>query len=72
MLKTAFPEVFDVNRPLREIIGGPMKIIINDDAQPYAITAARSIPFAWRDKVKEQLGKLLGDSIIFEVTYPRE
>ncbi|KAF0304940.1 putative RNA-directed DNA polymerase from transposon BS [Amphibalanus amphitrite] len=66
MLKTAFSEVFDVNRPLREMIGGPMKIVLNEDAQPYAVTAPRSIPFAWRDKAKEQLDKLQRDGIISE------
>ena len=72
MLKDAFAEVFDVNRPLREMFGGPMEIVLNDDAQPYAVTAARSIPFAWRDKAKEQLEKLLQDGIISEVTHPTE
>ena len=72
MLKEAFSEVFDIDRPLREIIGGPMKIVLNDDAQPFAVTAARSIPFAWRNKAKDQLDKLLRDGIISEVTHPTE
>ena len=54
------------------MIGGPMKIVLNDDAQPHAITAARSIPFAWREKTKDQLDKLLHDGIISEVTHPTE
>ena len=51
MRKDTFAEVFDVNRPLRRIFGSSMKIVLMDDAQPYAVTAASSIPFAWRDKV---------------------
>ncbi|KAF0296769.1 hypothetical protein FJT64_005783 [Amphibalanus amphitrite] len=58
MLRDAFVEVFDINRPLREMIGGPMKIVLNDDAQSYAI------PFAWREKTKDQLDKLLRDDCV--------
>ena len=72
MLKDTFAEVFDVNRPLRRIFGAPMKIVLMDDAQPYAVTAASSIPFAWRDKAKEQLDNLLQGGIISEVAHPTE
>ena len=70
MLQDIFPRVFDTTGPLREMSGGPMKIELQDDAQPFAITAARAIPFAYRDQAKRQLDKLVEDGVIVEVTEP--
>ncbi|KAF0292627.1 hypothetical protein FJT64_009371 [Amphibalanus amphitrite] len=52
-----FPRVFDTTGHLREMTGGPMRIELKDDARPTAVTAARSIPFAYRDQAKRQLDK---------------
>ena len=70
MLQDIFPRVFGTTGPLREMSGGPMKIELQDDAQPFAITAARAIPFAYRDQAKHQLDKLVEDGVIVEVTEP--
>ncbi|KAF0302152.1 hypothetical protein FJT64_025761 [Amphibalanus amphitrite] len=51
-----FPRVFDTTGHLREMTGGPMRIELKDDARPTAVTAARSIPFAYRDQAKRELG----------------
>ncbi|KAF0296550.1 hypothetical protein FJT64_006005 [Amphibalanus amphitrite] len=62
-----FPRVFDTTGHLREMTGGPMRIELKDDARPTAVTAARSIPFAYRDQAKRQLDKLIEAGIIVEV-----
>lgn len=70
MLRDIFPRVFDTAGPLREMSGGPMRIELQDDARPFAITAARAIPFAYREQAKRQLDKLVEAGIIVEVTEP--
>ena len=70
MLQSAFPRVFDTTGHLREMTGGPMRIELEEDARPSAITAARTIPFAYRDAAKRQLDKLIEAGIIVEVTEP--
>ena len=49
-----------------------MKIHIREDAKPFALTAARKVPFGWRDKVKKQLDDLEAKSIITPVQEPTE
>ena len=70
-LETAFPRVFDAST-LREVDGGPMKITLTEDAKPFAITAARKIPFAWQEQVKKELDELERKGIIKEVEKPTE
>ena len=70
-MKAAFPRVFDTST-LREMAGGPMKIHTREDAKPFALTAARKIPFGWRTKVKQQLDDMEAKSIIVPVQEPTE
>ena len=49
-----------------------MRIHIREDAKPFALTAARKIPFGWRDQVKKQLDDLEAKSIISPVQEPTE
>ena len=49
-----------------------MKITLTEDAKPYAITAARKIPFAWQEQVKKELDELERKGIIKEVEKPTE
>ena len=70
-MKKAFPRVFDTS-VLREMSGGEMKIELTDDAVPFAITAARNIPFCWREEVKKQIDDLQEKGIIEPVNHPTE
>ena len=47
-----------------------MKIRLSEDAKPFAITAARKIPFAWQEQVKKELDELESKGIIKEVEKP--
>ncbi|XP_043240720.1 uncharacterized protein K02A2.6-like [Amphibalanus amphitrite] len=52
--------------------GGEMKIELIEDAVPFAISAARNIPFCWREEVKKQLDDLQEKGIIEPVYHPTE
>ena len=71
-LKQAFPRVFSTQPPLREMSGGPMRIELRPDARPYAVTAARHIPHAWKDDIRRQIDELLAQDIIAPVAHPTE
>ncbi|XP_037068723.1 uncharacterized protein LOC119090032 [Pollicipes pollicipes] len=71
-LKKAFPRVFSTQPPLREMSGGPMRIDLRPDARPYAETAARHIPHAWRDDIKHQVDDLIAQDVITPVAHPTE
>lgn len=49
-----------------------MRIQLTEDAQPYAVTASRPLPYSWRQEIKEQLDKLLERDIIVKVDHPTE
>ena len=44
-----------------------MRIHLTEDAQPFAVTAALSLPFNWRGDIKTQLDELLDLDIIVKV-----
>ena len=71
LLKT-FESVFDVSKELKTMKGKPMRILLREDAVPFALTAPRHIPFAWRDQVKSQLEEMVQKGIIKEVKEPTE
>ena len=71
-LLRAFPRVFNSDPPLRPMTGGPMRIELTPDARPVALTAARNIPYAWRDDIKHQLDELESQGVIAAVDYPTE
>ena len=50
--------------PLKPMKGPPMKIHLKENAVPFAIYTPRQIPFAFRDKVKEELDSLVTQGII--------
>ena len=45
ILRSTFSSVFDSKQELKIMSGKPMRIELKEDAVPYAVTAARSIPF---------------------------
>ena len=52
--------------------GKLFKINLKDDAKPFCISAPRSIPYVYRDKVKKELDSLQSQGIIEPVTCPTE
>lgn len=72
LLRTTFKSVFDVKTELKPMKGKPMKILLKEDAIPFALTAARSIPFAWKSQIKSQLEDMIKKKIIAEVTEPTD
>ena len=56
-LITEFPSVFD--NQIRSMDGQQFHISLIRDAKPFCIMAPCSIPFAYRDKLKEELDLLL-------------
>ena len=69
-IMAAYPEVFGQSDTLRAMAGEPMRIELSADARPRAVTAARAIPYSWRDEIKAQLDDLLSQDIIAPVNYP--
>ena len=66
-LMKEFKDVFSVKDGLKEMNFPPMKIELKEDAKPFALNAARPIPFCYRDQVKEQLAELEAQGIIAKV-----
>ena len=71
LIRSTFKAVFHENE-LKPMKGKPMKILLRDEAVPVALTAPKSIPFAWKEKIKKQLDQMLQDKIIAEVTEPTD
>ena len=49
-----------------------MRIELSPDARPVALTAARTLPYAWRDDIKRQLDELQSQGVIAAVDDPTE
>lgn len=52
--------------PLRPLKGSLVRIHLTDDAVPFTIHTPCQIPFAFRDKVKEELNSLVDQGIIIK------
>ena len=52
--------------------GEKFHITLTDNTIPFCIKTPRSIPFAYRDKLKAELDLLLSQNIITPVTEPTE
>ena len=50
--------VLEGDQTLREMANGPMEIELTDDAEPSAVTAARTMPYCWQENVKKTAGRL--------------
>ena len=44
--------------------GEPMKIHLKENVETFAISTTRTIPFAWRDEVKENLDRMTRQVIV--------
>ena len=69
-LMSEFPTVF--NDQINQMKGEEFHINLTQDAQPFCIKTPRSVPFAYRDKLKEELDHLQAQGIIAPVTHPTE
>ena len=61
-----FPTVFDGK--IRVMDGEKFRINLTDNATPFRVNAPRTIPYAYRDKVKLELETLQNHGIIEPVT----
>ncbi len=50
----------------------PVKILLKDDAQPYAVHTARRVPLPMLQKVKEELQRMEKNGVIEQVTQPTD
>ena len=66
-LMQVYADVFDDSKILQPMIGDPMKIHIKEGAIPFAVTAARKVPFALRKQVREKLQQMCDQGIIRRV-----
>ena len=69
-LSGEFPSVF--NGQISAMEGELFTISLMDDAQPFSVKAPRSIPFAYREKLHQELDSLQQQDIIALVTQPTE
>ena len=65
-----FPTVFDGN--IKQMDGEKFHITLTEGAKPFCIKTPRTVPFAYRDKLKAELEILETQGIIAPVTYPTE
>jgi len=65
-----FPTVFDGQ--IRTMEGEKFCIKLTDDAQPFCVNTPRFIPYAYRDKLKEEISMLESQGVIEAVTEPTE
>ena len=65
-----FPEVF--NGQIKTMDGEEFHISLTDDAKPFCVNTPRSVPFAYRDKLRAELTVLQTQGIIEPVTEPTE
>jgi hypothetical protein len=69
-LLSDFEDVFDEEGPLKTMAGPPMSIELLPDAVPFAVSGARPIPYALRDRAKKMLDDMEANQIIAPVTEP--
>ena len=65
-----FPQVFDGQ--IKTMEGEEFHISLTDDAVPFCVNTPRSIPFAYRDKLKSELELLEQQGVIEKVTEATE
>ena len=69
-LVAEFPSVFDGRVKVME--GEQFCISLTEDAQPFCVRTPRVVPFAYRDKLREELDLLQNQGVIAPVTVPTE
>ena len=69
-IRAEFPSVFDGQ--VKTMDGEEFHIELVDDPQPFCVHTPRAIPFAYREKLKNELDLLQSQGIIAPVTNPTE
>ena len=69
-LITEFPSVFD--NQVKAMDGEQFHIALTKEAKPFCVKTPRTVPFAYRDKLKAELETLQEQGSITPVTYPTE
>ena len=69
-LMAEFPKVFDGQ--VRTMPGEKFHISLTKEAKPFCVSTPRTIPFAYREKLKEEIDLLVDQGIITPVTEPTE
>ena len=65
-----FPSVF--SGKIHTMPGEKFHISLTENAQPFCVTTPRTIPFAYKDKLKNEIDLLTSQGIITPVTEPTE
>ena len=65
-----FPSVF--NNEVKPMEGEQFHIALIDEAKPFCVKTPRTIPYAYREKLKAELQSLEEQGIITPVSYPTE
>lgn len=65
-----FSTVFDGQ--IRTMPGEKFHISLTENARPFCVTTPRTISFAYRDKLKQEIDLLVSQEIIAPVTEPTE
>ena len=63
----SYSDMLSEDTTLREINSKPMKILLKDDAIPFALPVPRQIPLAFRRMVKTELDQLVQAAVIAPV-----
>ena len=69
-IMSEFPSVF--NGQIRTMPGEKFQISLTENAHPFCVTTPRTVPFAYRDKLKNEIDLLINQEIIAPVTEPTE
>ncbi len=65
-----FPLVFD--RQIRTMPGEKFHISLTENARPFCVSTPRTIPFAYREKLKNEIDLLVDQGVITPVTEPTD
>ena len=60
------------NGQIRTMLGETLHISLTENARPFCVTTPHTIPFAYRDKLKNEIDLLTSQGIIAPVTEPTE
>ena len=69
-IRDEYPTVFDGK--IKSMEGEYFHIALTDDAKPFCVRTPRTIPYAYRDKLKAELDLLQEQNVIAPVTEPTE
>ena len=69
-LMAEFPTVFDGQ--IHTMPGESFHISLTEDARPFCVNTPRTIPLAYRDKLKQEIDLLVEQSVIAPVTEPTD